>query len=457
MSKNAGSTATAENKMGVMPVNKLLFTMSMPMIISMLVQAMYNIIDSVFVARIGESALTAVSLSFPVQNLMIAVSVGTGVGVNALLSRCLGEKRQNEANLTAVNGIFIFIISYLLFAVFGIFFTRFFFASQTDNQEIIHYGTQYLSICSIFSFGIFLEIVLERIMQATGRTFYNMLTQGLGAIINIILDPILIFGLFGAPKMGIAGAATATVIGQIAAMLLSFYFNMTKNPDVTISFKKFRPHKKTIEDIYQVGIPSIIMQAIGSLMTLGLNIILLMFSETAVTVFGIYFKLQSFVFMPVFGLNNGMVPIIAYNYGAHNKERIVKTIKSSIVAAIIIMLAGLMIFQLFTPQLLLLFDASEHMLEIGVPALRTISISFLFAGYCICLISVFQSLGNGIYSLIISIARQLVCILPLAYIFAKTMGLHALWYAFPLAEIIAVILSSYLFKRIYQKKLKNLS
>lgn len=456
MSNITVSEAPAENKMGVMPVNRLLFSMSLPMILSMLVQALYNIVDSIFVAQIGETALAAVSLAFPVQNLIIAVSVGTGVGVNALLSRSLGEKNQETANLAAVNGIFVFFLSYLLFAVFGFFFARMYFTVQTSNPEIIEQGTIYLSVCSIFSFGIFLEIALERIMQSTGRTIYNMITQGLGAIINIILDPILIFGLFGFPRMGILGAAVATVIGQIIAMLLLLYFNIRKNSDVNLNMRRFRPDTAIIAEIYRVGLPSIIMQSISSVMTFGVNKILLLFSETAVSVFGIYFKLQSFIFMPVFGLNNAMVLIVAYNYGAARKDRIMKTIRSSVTAAVAIMLAGLAIFQIFPEQLLYLFDASEHMMGIGVPALRIISLSFLFAGYCIVIGSVFQALGNGVYSLITSAARQLVCILPAAWLFAAVFGLHAVWYAFPLAEIISVVLTTILFRRIYQKKIQLL-
>lgn len=453
MSKTANP---AQNKMGTMPINKLLISMSLPMVISMLVQAMYNIIDSVFVAQIGEEALTAVSMAFPIQNLMIAVSAGTCVGVNALLSRSLGEGRREQADDSAANGVFLAFLSYAAFALFGLFGARTFFTMQTSNQNIIEYGTQYLNICCLFSFGIFLEMMYERILQSTGRTFYCMITQGTGAIINIILDPILIFGLLGAPKMGIAGAAAATVIGQIVAMLLAIFINSAKNKDVTVRLKGFRPNGRIIRIIYEVGIPSIIMQSIASVMTFGMNKILLLYSETAVSVFGIYFKLQSFIFMPVFGLNNGMIPIIAYNYGARNQKRILETIKLSICIAVGIMLIGLVIFQAFPAQLLLLFNASEHMLEIGVPALRTISYSFLFAGFCIIVSSMFQALGNGLYSLIISVARQLICILPLAFVFSKLFGLQALWYSFPLSELMAVTLCCLLFKRIYDKKIKLL-
>ena len=445
-----------ENKMGTMPVNKLLVSMSLPMIASMLVQALYNVVDSVFVAQISENALTAVSLAFPIQSLMIAVSSGTCVGINALLSRSLGEKRQKEANLSAVNGVFLAFVSYLVFALMGIFGSHLFFASQTENREIVEFGTQYLTICLIFSFGIFMEMTFERIMQSTGRTIYSMVTQGTGAIINIILDPIMIFGLFGFPRLGIRGAAIATVTGQIIAMILAVWFNHKKNRDVQLSFKGFKPDGRIIAKIYEVGVPSIVMQSIVSIMTFGMNKILIMFSETAVSVLGIYFKLQSFIFMPIFGLNNGVIPIVAYNYGAGHKKRIMDTIKLSTFIAVGIMLIGLIIFQVFPEGLLKLFNASDHMLEVGVPALRIISTSFLFAGYCIILGSVFQALGNGVYSLIVSVARQLLCILPLAYVFARVAGLHAVWYSFPLAELISVTLTSILFRRIYVKKLKNL-
>lgn len=445
-----------ENKMGTMPVNQLLISMSLPMILSMLVQALYNIVDSIFVAKISENALTAVSLAFPLQNLMIAVSSGTCVGVNALLSRSLGERRQTEANLAAENGIFLSVLSFLLFSLFGIFGSRSFFASQTGNAEVIQFGTEYLVICMGCSFGIFLEMTFERLMQSTGRTIYSMITQGTGAIINIILDPILIFGLCGVPAMGIRGAALATVIGQIAAMLLAIFFNQTRNPDLQLSLKGFRPNKRIIGHIYAVGVPSIVMQSITSIMTFGMNKILILFSETAVSVLGIYFKLQSFIFMPIFGMNNGLIPILAYNYGAANRKRIMHTLKLGISIAVGIMLFGLLVFQIFTPQLLMLFNASEEMLAIGVPALRIISLSFLFAGYCIIVGSFFQALGNGIYSLLVSIARQLFCLLPLAFLFAKLFGLHAVWYAFALAELVSLTVSTILLRKIYIEKVKPL-
>ena len=445
-----------ENKMGVMPINKLLISMSLPMIISMLVQALYNIVDSVFVSMINQAALTAVSMAFPIQNLLIAVSAGTCVGVNALLSRSLGEKNSKAANLAAANGLFLAFLSFLAFAVFGLFGSRLFFESQTNNPVIIEYGVQYLQIVCIFCFGLFGEMMFERILQSTGQTFYCMITQGTGAIINIILDPSMIFGLFGFPRLGIRGAAIATVTGQIIAMILAVWFNHKKNRDVQLSFKGFKPDGRIIAKIYEVGVPSIVMQSIVSIMTFGMNKILIMFSETAVSVLGIYFKLQSFIFMPIFGLNNGVIPIVAYNYGAGHKRRIMDTIKLSTFIAVGIMLIGLIIFQVFPEGLLKLFNASDHMLEVGVPALRIISTSFLFAGYCIILGSVFQALGNGVYSLIVSVARQLLCILPLAYVFARVAGLHAVWYSFPLAELISVTLTTILFRRIYVKKLKNL-
>lgn len=447
-----------ENKMGTMPVPKLLISMSLPMMISMLVQALYNIVDSMFVAMLCEEALTAVSLAFPIQSLMISVASGTGVGINALLSRNLGEKNFKGANRAARNGIFLSIISCIVFAVIGITCSHMFFAAQTNDPLIIKYGTEYMSIICVMSIGIFLQITFERLLQSTGKTFYNMITQGLGAIINIILDPIMIFGLFGMPRMEVAGAAIATVIGQVIAVILSFYFNVKKNREISINMRSFRPCKQTISTIYRVGVPSIIMQSIGSVTTFGMNKILLMFSSTAATVYGVYFKLQSFIFMPVFGLNNGMIPIIAYNYGAKRKKRITETIRLSILIAVIIMIIGLILFQTI-PGVLLhnLFNASEHMLEIGVPALKTISLSFLFAGFCIICGSVFQALGNGVYSLLVSATRQLFVILPVAFTFAKLFGLHMVWWAIPFAEIFSVVLSALLLKRIYRLKVKPLS
>lgn len=445
-----------ENKMGVMPVNKLLVTMSLPMMASMLIQALYNIVDSMFVAMLSENALTAVSLAFPIQNFMIAVAVGTGVGVNAYLSKCLGEKEFDKANQAAKTAIFLAAINYIIFLIFGIFGSRAFFLSQTRITDIVNDGTIYLTICTVLSFGVFFQIAFERLLQSTGKTVYNMYMQGLGAIINIILDPIMIFGLFGFPKMGVAGAALATVTGQIIAAIVGFLFNHYKNHEIDINLKGYRPNLSIIKRIYSVGIPSIILSSLSSVMTFGMNKILITFSSTATAVFGVYFKLQSFVFMPVFGLNNGMVPIISYNYGARKKERIMKTFKLSIFYAVGIMFVGFLLFLFFPKELLSVFNASNTMMSIGVPALRIIGISFVFAGFSICNLSMCQALGHGLESLLISGIRQLVVLLPVAYVLSKIGGLNLIWWSFPFAEIIAVFLCVFFLSRIYQKEIKNL-
>lgn len=439
-----------ENKMGVMPVNKLLISMALPMIISMLVQALYNIVDSIFVSRICEDALTAVSLAFPVQNLMIAISSGTGVGVNALLSRSLGAKNQETADKAAKNGIFLAICSYLVFLILGLTACNLFFRTQTDSATIIAYGDTYLSICMICSFGMFIQMMFERLLQATGRTIYTMFTQGTGAIINIILDPILIFGMFGLPKLGIAGAAVATVAGQIIASVMAVFFNFKFNTDVSLK-GRFRPSGHIIGQIYSVGIPSILMMSISSVMVYGMNRILIAFTSTATAVFGVYFKLQSFIFMPIFGMNNGMVPIIAYNYGACKPDRIKKTIALAMVYAECIMLIGLLVFKLKPDLLLSFFNASPEMLAIGEPALRTISWSFLVAGICIISSSTFQALGNGLYSLAVSFGRQLVVLLPAAYLLSLTGNIHAVWWSFPIAEVASLALSLTFMYKINQK------
>ena len=444
---------TQENKMGVMPVNRLLITMSVPMMISMLVQALYNVVDSMFVAQISENALTAVSLAFPAQNLMIAVATGTGVGVNSALSRNLGAKNYKRANQIAEHAVFLALMSYLVFAVLGILFSEQFFLVQTDNQEIVAYGTSYLRICTVFSFGIFCEITFERLMQSTGKTIFTMCTQGAGAITNIILDPVLIFGLFGAPKMGIAGAAAATVIGQILAMTLGIILNQTKNKEIRLSAKNFKPNREIIAHIYAVGVPSIIMASIGSVMTFGMNKILIAFTSTATAVFGVYFKLQSFVFMPVFGLNNGLVPIIAYNFGAGKPDRIIKAISLGIMYAVSIMLLGFAVFQLATTPLLQIFNASDNMLSIGIPALQIISVSFLFAGFSIACSSLFQALGHGMLSLWVSVLRQLVVLLPSAFALSKIGGLSTVWFAFPAAEVFAVLITSLFLRYVYKKEI----
>lgn len=449
-------TMVKENKMGIMPIPKLLISMSLPMIISMLVQALYNIVDSIFVAQLNEAALTAVSLVFPIQNLMIAVASGTGVGVNALLSRSLGEKKPEEANKIASNGIFLAICSSIVFAILGIIGSRFFFEFQTDDVQIIEYGVQYMSIITVASITIFLQITFERLLQSTGKTIFNMITQGTGAIINIILDPIFIFGWFGFPAMGVIGAAVATITGQFVAVLLAAFFQHKYNTEITVKVRGFKPNGRVIGAIYKIGVPSILMQSIGSVTTFALNNILLMFSSTAATVFGVYFKLQSFIFMPVFGLTNGMIPIVAYNYGARNKKRIYDTLKLSIVIAVSIMVVGVLIFQLFPETLLAMFDASETMIAIGVPALRTISLSFVFAGFCIISSCMFQALGNGVYSLIMSMCRQLFVIIPVAYVFAITIGLDAVWFSYPIAEIVSVTICIFMLKKIIKEKLSNL-
>lgn len=445
-----------ENKMGVMPVNRLIITMSLPMIVSMLVTALYNVVDSIFVAKIGEKALTAVSLSFPIQNLMIAISTGTGVGINALLSMNLGRKDFRAVGKVASNGLFLAACSSLLFIIFGLFFTPVFFQGQTSDPEIIQYGCEYLKICSIMCFGLFLQITNDRILQATGKTIYTMFTQGTGAVINLILDPIMIFGLLGCPAMGVAGAAWATVIGQIAGMFLSIYFNVTKNHEVKLDVKHFRPHFQTIRSIYAIGVPSIIMASIVSVMTFGMNKILMVFTSTATAVFGVYIKLNSFVFMPVFGLNNGMIPIVSYNFGAENRLRIKKTIILCILYATGIMTLGFIIFQIFPEILLSFFNASPEMIEIGVPALRIISFSFLTAGFGIVSGSVFQALGRGVLSMNVSLIRQLTVLLPAAWLLSRTGNLNLVWLAFPLADVAAVILCTVFLRKTYDKEIRPL-
>ena len=438
---------TQENKMGTMPVNKLLISMSLPMIISMLVQAMYNIVDSVFVAQISENALTAVSLAFPLQNLMIAFAGGTAVGVNALLSRSLGEKNQDHVNQTAVNSVFIFLVTAVIFMIAGLTLSNLFFNVQTTNTEIVNAGTQYSMIVVSCSIGLFCQFLFERLLQATGRTLFTMVTQGLGAIINIILDPIFIFGLCGFPKMGVAGAALATITGQIIACLLALFFNLKFNHDIHFKFKRFRPNAHIVKQIYSVGIPSIIMQSIGSVMTFGMNTILITFSTTATAVFGVYFKLQSFVFMPVFGLNNGMIPIIAYNLGAKQKKRMFDTIKLAMIYATGMMIIGVIFFETIPQTLLGFFNASEAMIKIGTPALRIIAIHFIFAGFSIVCSATFQAVGKGTYSLLTSLIRQLLVLLPCAYVLSLTGNLDLIWLCFPIAEIFSAVTSFILMKR----------
>lgn len=455
------STEQAQNKMGTMPVRKLLISMSLPMMASMLVQALYNIVDSIFVSRVSEAALTAVSISFPIQNLMISLGVGIGVGVNALLSKSLGAGNQKHAQRIALQGIFIELICCLIFILTGFFAMDVFFRGQTNDAEIIALGKDYLSICCIFSVGLFAQLIFERLLQATGRTMLSMISQCTGAITNILCDPLLIFGVpaLGIPAMGVTGAAIATVFGQIVGGIVAIILNVRKNKELCFAVRGFRVEGKVCGSILYIGIPSAIMGSIGSFMTYGVNKILFAFGEigkTAAAVFGIYFKLQSFVFMPVFGLNNGMVPIVSFNYGARRADRILQTVRLSAIYAVSIMAVGMAVVQLIPGQLLLLFDASEHMLRIGVPALRIISLCFVFAGFTIVCSSVFQALGNSFFSMIMSITRQLAVLLPAAYVLAHTIGLEAVWYAFPIAELFCLVIAVIMLRHTYSKVIKPL-
>ena len=446
-----------ENKMGVMPVGRLLFTMSLPIMISMLVQALYNVVDSMFVARVSENALTALSMAFPIQNLMIAVSTGLGVGLNAVLSRALGAKDSKGVNNAATNGIMLMFICGLLFMLGGVTVVRPYFEMQTDIEEIVTSGIDYTTIVMVGSMGIFMQIPFERLLQSTGRTMLTMISQGTGAIINIIFDPIFIFGYFGFPKMGVAGAAYATILGQWIAAVLGLIMNIRMNPEVSISMKGFKPHGATLRRILSIGIPSVVMQSIGSVMTFLMNQILIVFSSTAVAVFGVYFKLQSFVFMPVFGLNNGTVPIVAYNFGARKGDRMKKTIKYSICAAIGIMICGALLFQSIPDKLLMLFDASDEMLRLGVPALRIISLGFPLAGFGIGAGSVFQALGYSVYSMVISLIRQLVVLIPCAYLIGQVTGdVTGVWWAFFIAEAVSLVVSALYLRRVNRKVIRTI-
>lgn len=442
-----------ENKLGTMPISKLIWNMSLPIIASMLVQALYNIVDSVFVSWVSEASLTAVSLAFPAQNLMISLAAGTAVGVNALLGRALGAGEQQRVDRVAMNGMFLALVGFVVSCVLGLTCAGAFLRSQTQVEEIVVMGEQYLHIVMGCSFALFGQIMLERLLQGTGRSLLSMYTQGLGAIVNIILDPVFIF-LF---KMGVAGAAVATVIGQICAMVLAAYFNVKKNSDIKLRLKGFRPDWRIIGSIYAIGLPSVIMMAIGSVMTFLMNKILIVYHaahETAATAFGIYFKLNSFIFMPVFGMNNGVVPIIAYNYGAQNRARMVEAIKRSAVYASAIMVVGMALFLAIPGTLLNIFDASETMLSVGIPALRTICLSFWIAGACIALSGSFQALGKSLYSMVISIVRQLVFLVPIAYVLARYGAANGnsnlVWWCFPLAELASLAVTLAFFRRLYR-------
>ncbi len=450
------TTTLQENKMGVMPVGKLLANMAIPMVLSMLVQALYNVVDSIYVSQISESAVTALSLAFPVQNLQIGFAVGIGVGVNSLLSKSLGERNQEAANLAAGNGMVLMFIITAAFMFFGIFGVRPYYEMQSNVRETVEGGIAYSRICCLMTLGIFMEILGERLLQATGRTMHTMVTQATGAIINIILDPILIHGWFGLPALGVAGAAWATVIGQWAAAFLALYFNEKQNPEVQFGKRYAKLDGHTVRQILTVGVPSIVMNGIGSFMNFGMNQILQGFTETATSVFGIYFKLQSFFFMPLFGINNATISIIAYNYGARKPERMVKTLKLAAGAALCLMLFGFAVFQLVPDLLLGLFNPSDTFLDIGRSCLRTISFSFPIAAICISLGASFQALGNGIYSTITSLGRQMVVLLPAAYLLSLSGNVNMVWLAYPIAEIVSGALTAYFFLRIYRQKIKPL-
>ena len=447
------------NKMGIMPVGKLLVNMAVPMILSMLVQALYNVVDSIYVSRISEDAVTALSLAFPVQNMQIGFATGIAVGVNSLFSKSLGEENRAKANATAGNGIFLMGIALAVFMLFGFFGARGYYAMQSDTAQIVDGGSSYTAICCVFTAGIFVEILGERLLQASGRTVYSMITQSTGAIINILLDPVFIFGWFGVPEMGIAGAAVATVIGQWIAAILAVLFNIKCNPDVQLGLKYIKPSMDIIRPILTVGVPSVIMMAIGSVMNFGMNQIFLSFDaigNTAAGVFGIYYKLQSFFFMPIFGLNNATISIIAFNYGARKPERIVKTLKYAVGTAMTVMLLGLLAFQLIPDVLLGIFKPSEDFLRIGLVALRTISVHFPVAAVCIGLGASFQALGNGIYSTITSLCRQMIALLPAAYLLSLSGNVDLVWWAFPIAEMVSLTATLIFFARIYRQKVKPL-
>ena len=445
-----------ENKMGTMEVRRLILTMSLPIMISMLVQALYNIVDSMFVARVSEAALAAVSLCYPIQMIMVAVACGTGVGINALLSRYLGEKKQEKASQVAMHGLFCAICNWLVFAVIGLFFSEAFLRLFSDDVQIIMMGISYMQICTICSFGVFVQITYERIMQSTGNTIYNMVIQGVGALINIILDPIFIFGLGPVPALGTAGAAIATVIGQIVAMFLGIIITQKKVREVQLSVRGFHLDGMLMKAMYRIAIPAILMQSIMSFMTVMMNMILAPFSEMAVSVFSIYYKLQQFVFMAVLGMNNALIPILSYNYGANQMERIRESIRFALWMSCVIMAIGTVVFQLLPTQLLYLFDAKETLLSIGIPALRTISVSFVFAGISMVLCSVFQALGSPNHSLLVTLLRQMVILLPLAYGFSSAFGLDMCWWSFPITEVLCALLSLYLLRSVQKRVLLQL-
>ena len=444
---------TQQNKMGIMPVFPLILSMSVPAILSMMVQALYNIVDSYFVSQINENALTAVSLVFPIQALRISVAVGTGVGINSLISRRLGENRKEEANQAATHGLLLGVVNSLLFFVIGILFSGPFLNVFNPAPEVAAMGSVYMKIICIYSFGACIEISIEKILQATGNMLFPMAFQLIGAIANMLLDPVLIFGMFGFPAMGVKGAAIATVAAQILSMVVALLVLFFKEHEVRIEFRSFHVNWHIVQNIYAVGLPSIVMQSVGSVMVVGMNAILISFTETAVAVFGVYFKLQSFVFMPVFGLNQGLMPVMGYNYGARHKSRLLSAVKIGCIIAVGMMGVGMAGFWLFTDKLLMIFNASAQMLQIGIPALRTISLCFLPAAFGIVFSTTFQAVGDGVKSLMISLLRQLVILLPSAYLLSK-ISLRAVWFAFPIAEIFSLT-ASILFYRLIKKNTIN--
>lgn len=453
--QNYQENTVFQNPMGYEPEGKLLTRLAVPMVISMLIQALYNLVDSIFVSRISENALTGVSLAYPIQMLMISVAVGTGVGMNSLISRRMGEGRQKEASLAAVNGIYLMVLSAIAFLLIGIFFTKPFFRIYTDDPEIFEMGVTYLTTCTTLGIGIFLSVGLERIMQAQGKAMLVMCIQLTGAVTNLIFDPIFIFGFFGLPAMGVLGAALATVLGQWFSAILGIIILRSRHNQIEMPIKGFRPNGRVIGEIYTVGVPSIIMQAISTVMNLVMNGILIAFTATAVAVFGVYFKIQSMIFMPVFGMTNAAMSIMAFNYGARNRGRLMRTYKLAVKAAICIMVAGLVIFQLFPEAILSLFDASPDMMEIGVTAMRILCLPFPVAAYCIVNSTFFQALGNGVYSMIVSFMRQMIALVPAAWLLAKlTNDLNAVWFSFPIAEVMSLLVSLVLFAKLYRERVK---
>ncbi len=442
--------------MGVMPIGKLLFNMALPMIISMIVQALYNVVDSIYVSQVSESAVTALSLAFPVQNMQIGFGLGIAVGVNSLLSKSLGERNQEAANYAAGNGILLVVIATALFMLFGAFGARPYFEMQSSVAETVEGGVAYTSICCLFTLGCFTQLLGERLLQSSGRTVYTMISQSAGAIINIILDPIFIHGRFGVPAMGIAGAAVATVIGQWIAAAMVLYFNFRFNPEVQLGLKYLRPSVPALRPILAVGVPTLVMNSIGSVMNFGMNQIFQGFQETATGVFGIYYKLQSFFFMPLFGINNATISIVAYNYGARQPERMTKTLQKALVTGLCFMLFGLAVFQLMPELLLGMFNPSEEFMHMGVKALRIISIHFPIASIGIMLGASFQALGNGTYSTIVSLCRQLLVLLPVAYLLSLTGDVNAVWWSFPIAEVVSAAVTLLLYRRLYREKIKPL-